>query len=712
MFKNIKLSTKIIGLAMVCALAPLTVLLATTVHMVGETREAAIEETRTLARGDMQHIAGNIYQACENAQHLLESKLVSDLAVSREIFRKYGEAVVSEEKIGWSATNQYTKMTTEVKLGKMMVGGRWLGQNSDPSVSSIIVDDTTELIGGTCTIFQRMNKQGDFLRVTTNVIKLDGKRATGTYIPAVNPDGKPNPVISTILRGETFIGRAYVVNAWYMTAYEPIRDANGNIIGILYVGAPEQLATACIRKTIMDMRIGRTGHVFVVDSSSDSRGNYIVSPDGEHDGASVWDVQDANGKYYIQDIINRAVQTKSGEYVQTQYHLAGDDGKEGRDAMALSICFEPWSWVIVVNAYNDEVYAASDKVARQMGALVMTIIIIAGAAGLVAAFLSILCARSVSRPINRLIENLMSGSENTASVSREVAEASQVLSQGASEQAAGIEETSSSLEQMAAMTKQNAANAGVANDLVKEARNSTEKGNMEMEKMSHAIDDIRKSSEETSRIIKTIDEIAFQTNLLALNAAVEAARAGEAGKGFAVVAEEVRNLAQRSAEAARDTSQMIDKSIKHSSNGVDIAAEVVDSLKDISDRVKKVAELVEEIVQGSQEQAKGIEQVSVAVNEMDKITQRNAASAEESAAASEELSAQAEELKGMVLDIIALVGSKNDAYAKMHKSAESLQTLQSQRTEKDVAQKPSNDFAEHELLPLIDDESETILSEF
>ena len=706
MFKNIRLSTKIVGLAIVCALAPLTVLLATTVRMVGETREAAVEETRALASGDMQHIVKNLHSACENARGLLEGKLVSDLAVSRTIFREHGRASVSDEMIAWSATNQYTKKTTQVELGKMMVGGNWLGRNSDPNVHSPIVDETTALIGGTCTIFQRMNEQGDFLRVTTNVIKLDGNRATGTYIPAVNPDGRPNPVISTIMRGETFVGRAYVVNAWYMTAYEPIKDSNGDIIGILYIGAREDLATACIRKSILDMRIGHTGRVFVLDSTENTHGEYVISPDGEHDGESVWDAQDADGQYYVREMINRAVKAKPGEYVEMNYQVAADGGGDARDVMSLCIHFEPWSWVIVVNAYTDEVYAASNKVGEGMSTLVMTIIIVAGVAGLLAAGLSVLCARSVSRPINRLIENLMCGSENTAAVSREVSEASQVLSQGASEQAAGIEETSSSLEQMSAMTKQNAANAGVANDLVKKAGFAMEKGNAEMEKMSNAISDIRKSSEETSRIIKTIDEIAFQTNLLALNAAVEAARAGEAGKGFAVVAEEVRNLAQRSAEAARDTSEMIDKSIKHSNNGVEIAGEVVESLKEISDRVKKVDELIDEIVQGSQEQAKGIEQISAAVNEMDKITQRNAAGAEESAAASEELSAQAEELKEMVVDLTALVGSKGEVHATTSNDVPRPQRPQRQN------EKPGGVFAEQDRLPLKDEECETILSEF
>jgi methyl-accepting chemotaxis protein len=223
---------------------------------------------------------------------------------------------------------------------------------------------------------------------------------------------------------------------------------------------------------------------------------------------------------------------------------------------------------------------------------------------------------------------------------------------------------------MSSMTKQNADNAQQANTLASEARKAATTGNDSMGRMNQAIHEIQKSSDETAKIIKVIDEIAFQTNLLALNAAVEAARAGEAGKGFAVVAEEVRNLAMRSAEAAKNTASMIEESVKNSKNGVDIANEVGKVLEEIVQSVGKTTDLVSEIAAASQEQAQGIDQVNTAVSQMDKVTQQNAANAEESASASEELSAQAVSMKEVVSQLVALVGRAKTERHSVHPSRE------------------------------------------
>jgi methyl-accepting chemotaxis protein len=290
--------------------------------------------------------------------------------------------------------------------------------------------------------------------------------------------------------------------------------------------------------------------------------------------------------------------------------------------------------------------SASNRV--MLGGIVVSI--------LAGSFLAFFLVRSITTTLTRIVASLSAGAEQTSGAAGQVSSASQSLAEGASEQAAAIEETTSSVEEMASMTKQNAANANEAKALAATTKNSADKGGQAMDKMSRAIDDIKKSSDATAKIVKTIDEIAFQTNLLALNAAVEAARAGEAGMGFAVVAEEVRNLAQRSAEAAKNTASMIEESVKNANNGVQINKEVGESLSEIGEAARKVNDLVGEIAAASNEQSQGIEQINTAVGQMDSVTQQNAANAEESAAASEELSAQAQELEKMVQELMAMVG--------------------------------------------------------
>jgi methyl-accepting chemotaxis protein len=268
---------------------------------------------------------------------------------------------------------------------------------------------------------------------------------------------------------------------------------------------------------------------------------------------------------------------------------------------------------------------------------------------------AIFITRSITGPIRLVADTLSAGADQTAGAAGQVSSASQSLAEGASEQAASLEETSSSLEEMSSMTKRNAETANKVKELGSEARKAGDLGVIDMTALVGAMDAIKTSSSDIAKIIKTIDEIAFQTNILALNAAVEAARAGEAGAGFAVVADEVRNLAQRCAQAAKETASKIEDAVQKSAVGADISAKVAKSLEEIVGKARQVDEMAGEVAAASQEQSQGIAQVNTAVTQMDKVTQSNAANAEESAAAAEELTAQAEALKEAVSDLLRLV---------------------------------------------------------
>lgn len=250
--------------------------------------------------------------------------------------------------------------------------------------------------------------------------------------------------------------------------------------------------------------------------------------------------------------------------------------------------------------------------------------------------------------VNEVMTNINAASDQVASGSRQVSDSSMSLSQGATEQASSIEELTASIEEIAAQTRLNASNAKDASALAESTKVSAVSGNEQMQQMLKSMEDINTSSSSISKIIKVIDEIAFQTNILALNAAVEAARAGEHGKGFAVVAEEVRNLAARSANAAKETTDLIEGSIKRVGEGTSIANQTAEALTKIVESIERVTNLVNNIAVASSEQAQGVDQINLGISQIADVVQTTSATSEETAAASEELSSQAELLKQQV----------------------------------------------------------------
>jgi len=399
--------------------------------------------------------------------------------------------------------------------------------------------------------------------------------------------------------------------------------------------------------------LGQTGETYLVGTDKLMRSDSYLDPENHSVVASFADPETGG---VDTDASQAALAGESGTDIVIDYN-----GNPVLSAYTPVAVGDGISWGLLAEIDEKEVVSES-AAAKALLSRVWGIGITAGIIILLVSLFNITGSRNLVRILKRIIGGLGNGSEEVVAASGQVSAASQSLAEGASEQAASIEETSAALEEMTAMTRQNVDNAGQADTLMKSAGEIIVHANSSMGELTGSMDEISRASQETSKIVKTIDEISFQTNLLALNAAVEAARAGEAGAGFAVVADEVRNLAMRAAEAAKETAVLIDGTVKKVEAGAGLVVRTDQAFREVAESVQKVGELVAEIAAASGEQSKGIDQIHAAIMGMDKVVQGNAANAEENAAASEELNSQAESMKGHVFELVALVDGKKNGY--------------------------------------------------
>ncbi len=635
-------------------LVPLLIIVITIFQQNSHITHSADLQSQNLEINKLDTIVTCSADMCQTQQEIPEINMQTALKVARDILERQGRIQLVQPMVAWNAKNQFTQSEVKKLIPAFHVGGQWLGQISDMSQPAPVVDKVKKMTNATDTIFQRMDEAGNMLRVCTNVKGQNGARAIGTYIPAVNPDGVPNPVVQAVLQGRTFVGRAFVVDSWYIAAYDPLRDSDGRIIGMLYVGVMQDNQDS-LSKKLRKIRVGQNGRLLVLNATGKDRGRYIIGWREQDDGKSGWDEQDSEGVNYLQDICHIAMRLNPGEIGEKSYTQSTSNRGEKRKIITRFTYFKPWDWILVAAAYDGELNQGVKNILTFVSGSRKVLISISLLSLLAAVLVWWFIANSLTGKIIQVVRNLSESAEQTANAAAQISFASQSLAAGANKQASAAQEANSGLERMASMTKQNAVSSEETRKFSGEVGVVAGHGLEAVEKMAAAVLEIKQASDKTEKIIKSIEEIAFQTNLLALNAAVEAARAGESGKGFAVVAEEVRNLARRSSEAAKNTVGLIQEASHRADLGVEIANSVTAAFQKIGAGINKMNELIVKIAGANEKQAQASEQIGLSMKQVDTATQANAATSEEAASTAEELNAQVKILRDNIESLTDVV---------------------------------------------------------
>ncbi len=354
--------------------------------------------------------ADDAYSTVEIANEMIQKNVDQSLNVARAYLAEAGAVSLSQPGVQWNILNQFSLKASDVTLPRFLVGSTWIKPNTDFKTPSPIVDKVTEITHAQCTIFQRINDAGDMLRVCTTVPNQDGLRAVGTYIPAIGVDGKPDPVISTVLSGQTFRGRSFVVNAWYMSNYEPIRNSRGEVVGMLFVGVSRD-AVPKMHEILMRTEVSKTGEILVLYASNEGvgsarnlKGECVISKDRKYNGRNFLDERDADGRAYVQDILTEAVKLQPTFNGAMTVKLRDPGTDQVHNELIQYQYFKPWDWVIVARAPESDFDEARIKVHREIQSLLWY-----SAGGgilgiLLAGWLAAFTARRIATPIARVTE--------------------------------------------------------------------------------------------------------------------------------------------------------------------------------------------------------------------------------------------------------------------------------------------------------------------
>ncbi|MFD2092193.1 methyl-accepting chemotaxis protein [Blastococcus deserti] len=606
----------------------------------GRFADDAEADVWALVEEDVSRTAAGVHDVVSTQGASTAAKVDSDLAVAQYVLAQAGGFTLDEPRKGlvtWEAKNQLTGEVTPIALPRVLAGGTWLGQNSDAAVPTPVVDQIKAMVGGTATIFQK-TPEGNFLRVATNVQAASGARAIGTYIPAVNPDGRPNPVASAVSGGQVYRGNAFVVDSWYVSAYAPLTGPAGDVVGMLYVGQKQENLPA-LRESLDATVVGQNGHVEVLGGTGDRAGTVLVSPDGARDGENLLEATDAEGTPYVQQMVEAAVGLQAGEQATVRYV----DPEAGATTVRLTY-YAPWDWVIATVARDADYWGPVDSMDDGRSSMLLALVVAACVIGVLGGLLAYWVGRRLTGPLEHLRDRMAEIADGEGDLTQrmddsrsdEVGQLSAAFNrfvdkvagtirdvgrcaQEVASSAAGVATVADGLAERAARSRDQAqgahssaaeisssvtsAAAGAEemgasiSEIARSATEAAEVGRQAAElaqRTETTIAALGTSSAEIGDVVKVISGVAEQTNLLALNATIEAARAGDAGKGFAVVANEVKELAQEAGKASEEIAQRVQGIQAETSAAVRAIAQIAEVVRTINDHQTTIASAVEE----------------------------------------------------------------------------------------------------------------------
>ncbi len=371
---QLDLKKKIIGISLLSALLPTAIVLLVLFFQQSSLTDNIIAEVDGLAKSNLKGNAESVLYQCEIANEMINTQLKQNLYTASDMRKTIGSYGFSPELVSWEPINQETKQTSKVMIPKMTIGGQWFGQVKSPSETVPYIDELAKQGNCTATIFQRMNEAGDMLRIATNVISDKGNRAIGTYIPVTGKDGQPNKVLASVLKGKTYYGTAFVVNKNYQTVYEPIKDASGKVVGMTYIGISADDIQK-LRESVLNMVIGKTGYVYILNAKGINKGAYVISAGGKRDGENILNAKDANGNTFIKSIVEKAVTLQPGDAHYEYYPWKNPGDPEARMKIAAIMYYEPFDWVIGAGSYEEEFREAGNVVKSSFESMIFYIII-------------------------------------------------------------------------------------------------------------------------------------------------------------------------------------------------------------------------------------------------------------------------------------------------------------------------------------------------